>query len=130
MGENISMIGNYIYTIRGHRVILSSHLAFLYEVPVKRLNEQVKRNISRFPSDFAFKISSDEWEKLNQQNLKSQIATSSSHGGTRKAPWAFTEYGVIQAASILNSERAVQMSVAIVRAFVHLRQAFTIYEED
>ena len=126
MSDDIYEIGKCIYTIRGHRVILSSDLAFLYDVPVKRLNEQVKRNISRFPNDFAFKLSPAEWKKLQinltTQNLKSQIATSSSHGGLRKAPWAFTEYGVIQAASILNSERAVQMSVDVVRAFILLRQ--------
>ena len=126
MFDDISEIGKCIYTIRGHRVILSSDLAFLYDVPVKRLNEQVKRNISRFPNDFAFRTSPAEWKKLQTSlthlNLKSQFATSSSHGGSRRAPWAFTEYGVIQAASVLNSERAVQMSIAVVRAFVILRQ--------
>jgi hypothetical protein len=127
MCDSSSEIGNYIYFTRGRRIILSSHLALLYDVPVKRLNEQIKRNFLRFPDDFAFKLTPEEWTSLQQnpqcQNLKSQIATSSSHGGNRKIPWAFTEYGVIQAASVLNSNRAIEMSIRVVRAFVHLRQS-------
>jgi hypothetical protein len=114
MCDSSSEIGKYIYFTRGRRIILSSHLALLYDVPVKRLNEQIKRNFLRFPDDFAFKLTPEEWTSLQQnpqcQNLKSQIATSSSHGGNRKIPWAFTEYGVIQAASVLNSNRAIEMS--------------------
>ena len=116
-----------IHTVRGRRVIIASDLARLYGVTVKRLNEQLKRNALRFPDDFAFKISPEEWRQLQvnirQPNLKSQIATSSLHGGLRKLPWVFTEHGAIQAASILNSNRAINMSVAVVRAFVALRQA-------
>ncbi len=126
MADSGFKIGEYIYSIRGHRIILSSHLAYLYDVPVKRLNEQVKRNFLRFPDDFAFKLTSEEWANLQLSsqciNLKSQIATSRSHGGARTTPWAFTEYGVIQAASVLNSDRAIRMSILVVRAFVHLRQ--------
>jgi len=126
MKEYISEIAKFIYIVRGHKVILSSDLAFLYDVPTKRLNEQVKRNVLRFPNDFAFRLSPAEWKRIqadsNYNNLKSQIATSSLHGGLRKIPWAFTEYGVIQVASVLNSDCAIKMSVAVVRAFVFLRQ--------
>ena len=94
---------------------MDSDLADLYAVETKRLNEQVKRNMGRFPSDFMFQLTSDEFE-----NLKSHFATSS-WGGRRKLPLAFTEHGAIMAASVLNSDRAVQMSVYVVRAFVQLR---------
>jgi hypothetical protein len=90
----------------------------LYGVPVKRLNEQVKRNIGRFPEDFAFQLTKEEVEIL-----KSQFATSrSAWGGSRKPPTAFTEHGAVMAASVLNSPKAVAMSVEVVRAFVRLRQ--------
>ena len=104
-----------IVVIRGQRVLLDLDLAELYEVETRRLNEQVKRNMGRFPIDFMFQLTSDEFE-----NLKSQFATSS-WGGRRKLPLAFTEHGAIMAASVLNSDRAVQMSVYVVRAFVQLR---------
>jgi hypothetical protein len=104
-----------IVVIRGQRVLLDSDLAELYEVETRRLNEQIKRNMGRFPVDFMFQLTSDEFE-----NLKSQFATSS-WGGRRKLPMAFTEHGAIMAASVLNSDRAVQMSVYVVRAFVQLR---------
>lgn len=108
-----------IFLLRGYRVILDSDLAELYGVEVRRLNEQVKRNVGRFPEDFVMRLSVEE-----ASNLKSQIATSSSsHGGRRKLPYAFTEHGAIMAASVLNSERAVEMSVFVVRAFVHMREA-------
>jgi hypothetical protein len=107
-----------IFIVRGRRVILDSELAALYGVPVKRLNEQVKRNIGRFPEDFAFQLTREEVEIL-----KSQIATSrSTWGGSRKPPTAFTEHGAVMAASVLNSPKAVEMSVEVVRAFVRLRQ--------
>ena len=99
--------------------MLDSDLADLYGVTTKRLNEQVRRNIQRFPSDFMFQMTSPEFE-----NLRSQIATSSrsDHGGRRSLPFVFTEHGAIMAATILNSVRAVQMSIRVVRAFVGLRQ--------
>ncbi len=109
-------LGGRILEIRGRRVLLDSDLADLYEVDTKRLNEQVKRNADRFPVDFMFQLSPDEFA-----NLKSQIATSS-WGGRRKIPYAFTEHGAIMAASVLNSKRAVEMSVYVVRAFVQLRE--------
>jgi len=110
-----------IQFIRGQKVILDADLAVLYGVPVKRLNEQVRRNSDRFPSDFIFRLSSSEYE-----NLRSQVATSSSgYGGRRYLPYAFTEHGAIMAATVLNSERAVEMSIFVVRAFVRMRQALT-----
>ncbi|MGQ0547242.1 MAG: ORF6N domain-containing protein [Betaproteobacteria bacterium] len=106
-----------ILAIRGHRVVLDADLARLYGVGTKRFNEAFKRNRRRFPGDFAFQITAAELD-----NLRSQFATSSSHGGRRYLPWAFTEHGALMAASILRSERAVQMSVFVVRAFVRLRE--------
>lgn len=104
-----------IVVIRGQRVLLDADLAALYEVETRRLNEQIKRNMGRFPVDFMFQLTAQEFE-----NLKSQFATSS-WGGRRKLPLAFTEHGAIMAASVLNSDRAVEMSVYVVRAFVQLR---------
>jgi hypothetical protein len=109
-----------ILTIRGRKVILDSDLAGLYGVSTKRLNEQVRRNAERFPDDFAFRLSSQELT-----NLRSQIATSSLHGGRRHLPWAFTEHGAIMAANVLNSSEAVAMSVYVVRAFVRMREEFS-----
>src|SRR5229473_966523 len=110
-------LGQLIYEIRGQRVMLDSDLAAIYGVETKALNHAVKRNRDRFPKDFMFQISSNEWK-----NLKYQIGTSSSgHGGRRRPPYAFTEHGAIMAANVLNSRRAVQMSVYVVRAFVKLR---------
>ena len=114
-----------IQTIRGLRVILDSDLAQLYGVQVRRLNEQVKRNARRFPGDFVIQLSREE-----AANLKSQIATSSSgHGGRRKLPHAFTEHGAIMAASVLSSERAIEMSIFVVRAFVRMREALAANQE-
>jgi hypothetical protein len=104
-----------ILVIRGQRVLLDSDLAELYEVETKRFNEQVRRNLNRFPPDFMFSLTQAEFE-----SLRSQIATSN-RGGRRYLPMAFTEHGAIMAASVLNSDRAVQMSVYVVRAFVQLR---------
>src|SRR6202167_321268 len=107
-----------ILFLRHHRVILDADIAKLYGVPVKRLNEQVKRNQERFPSDFMFQLTEKE-----HAALRSQIATSKkSRGGRRYTPYALTEHGAIMAATVLNSKRAVQMSVFVVRAFVRLRE--------
>ena len=107
-----------ILVLREQKVILDSDLAELYGVPVKRLNEQVKRNQERFPADFMFRLSMEE-----SDSLRSQIATSKpGRGGRRYSPFAFTEHGAIMAATVLNSERAVEMSVFVVRAFVRLRE--------
>jgi len=107
-----------IIVIRGEKVILDSDLAQLYDVETRRLNEQVRRNIDKFPKDFMFQLTKDEF-----LNLKSQIATSSSGwGGRRKPPLVFTEHGALQAANVLNSKIASKMSVFIIRAFVRLRE--------
>jgi hypothetical protein len=108
-----------ILVLRGQRVLIDSELAALYGVTTKRLNEQVKRNAERFPDDFIFRLTRTETEALN----RSQIATSSQkHRDPRFLPFAFTEHGAIMAATVLNSPRAVEMSVYVVRAFVHLRE--------
>jgi len=114
--SRVDNIGSQIRTIRGQKIILDSDLANVYGVPTKRLNEQVRRNAKRFPSDFLFQLTSAEAD-----NLKSQFATSSSHGGRRKLPYAFTENGAIMVANVLNSPEAVRMSVFVVRAFVQMR---------
>lgn len=115
---DLALIQQRIYTVRNVRVILDSDLAALYGVPTKRLNEQYRRNRKRFPGDFAFQLTAAELD-----SLRSQIATSSSHGGRRYRPYVFTEYGALMAANILNSERAVQMSIFVVRAFARMREA-------
>jgi hypothetical protein len=110
-----------IVTIRGQRVLFDYDLAAVYGVTTKRLNQQVNRNIERFPADFVFHLAAQELA-----NLKLQSATSSSrtlmHGGARKPPRMFTEHGAMMAATVLNSPRAVQMSVYVVRAFIKLRE--------
>jgi len=110
-------LGGIILTLRGQRVILDSVLAELYEVPTKVLNQAVKRNEDRFPLEFAFQVANEELPIL-----RSQIVTSSSHGGRRFRPYVFTEHGVLMAANILNSPRAVAVSVALVKAFVRMRE--------
>lgn len=111
----VANIESKILLIRGQKVMLDADLAELYGVETRRLNEQVGRNIERFPVDFMFQLTAEEFA-----NLKSQFATSS-WGGRRKLPYAFTEHGAIMAASVLNSQRAIEISVHVVRAFVHLR---------
>jgi hypothetical protein len=115
--KSLPTIESAIRIIRGQRVMLDSDLARFYGVEVRRLNEQYRRNIDRFPEDFAFALTHEEFAIL-----KSQIATSS-WGGKRKLPVAFTEHGVIMLASVLSSPVAVEASVRIVRAFVRLRNA-------
>ena len=109
-------IESQIYIVRGQRVMLDADLANLYGVATSRLNEQVKRNRERFPPDFLFRLTREEF-----QVLISQLATSKGRGGRRKLPLVFTEHGAIMAASVLNSERAIEMSVHVVRAFIKLR---------
>ncbi len=116
--RKIDNVASAIYLIRGQRVMLDTDLAAIDQVTTKRLNEQLRRNRKRFPEDdFAFQLTAEEF-----RNLKSQIATSSFHGGKRKLPWVFTEHGAIMLASVLNSDVAVQASVRVVRAFVRLRE--------
>jgi len=121
----IERIAERILLIRGRKVMVDSDLADLYGVATNRLNEQVKRNINRFPSDFMFQL-----DKAEFSNLKSQIATSSSTwGGRRKLPYAFTEHGAVMAASVLNSKRAVEVSIYVVRAFIKLRQLLATHKD-
>ncbi|NTE00813.1 ORF6N domain-containing protein [Agrobacterium tumefaciens] len=136
----IKSIESKIYTIRDERVMLDFDLASLYEVETKALNQAVKRNIMRFPDDFMFQLTSKEWENIRSQivtgyeeinssqivmtnnpNLKSQIVTSS-WGGTRKMPYAFTEQGIAMLSGVLKSEKAINMNIAIMRAFVDIRR--------
>ncbi|WP_017496852.1 ORF6N domain-containing protein [Flavobacterium sp. WG21] len=109
-------ISNKIYYIRNQKVMLDSDLSLLYDVETKRLNEQVKRNLSRFPKDFMFQLTENEFE-----NLKSQIATSS-WGGSRKLPFVFTEHGVMMLSSVLKSDKAIQTNIQIMRIFTKVRE--------
>ncbi len=104
-----------IHWVRGRKVMLAHDLAALYDVPTKALNQQVKRNRARFPEDFAFELSADEWEAL-----RSRSVTSMGRGGIRHAPVAFTEHGVLMLSSVLNSDRAVAVNIRIVRVFVRM----------
>jgi len=115
-------VGSKILILRNQKVILDTDLAELYGVPVKRLNEQLKRNPQRFPRDFLFTLTREEYKHLRSQNATS----SSAHGGRRYLPHAFTEHGAIMAATVLNSKRAIEMSVFVVRAFVQMRQSLVI----
>jgi len=115
--RKIANVESAIHLIRRQRVMLDSDLAAIYGVTTKRLNEQLRRNRSRFPSDFGFQLSAEEFT-----DLRSQFATSTFHGGRRYQPWVFTEHGALMLASVLNSEIAVQASVRVVRAFVRLRE--------
>ena len=105
-----------IFQLRGQAVVLDSDLAAIYGVSTGNFNKAIRRNRERFPTDFCFKVDVQELA-----NLKFQIGTSSSHGGRRKPAWAFTEHGAIMAATLLNSPRAVAMSVYVIRAFIRLR---------
>ena len=114
---------NKIYFIRNEKVMLDSDLAELYGVETKRLNEQVKRNIDRFPEDFMFQLTETEFE-----NLKSQIATSS-WGGRRTLPFAFTEHGVLMLSSVLNSELAIKVNIQIMRVYTKIRNMLATHTD-
>jgi phage regulator Rha-like protein len=121
----LEIIERRIYFIRTHKVMLDSDLAELYGVTTKRLNEQVKRNIDRFPTDFMFRLNQEESDRL-----RSQFATSKhGRGGRRYQPYVFTEHGALMLASVLNSEKAIQASIQIVRAFVRLREMLATHQE-
>jgi hypothetical protein len=136
---SVQLIERRIYLIRGHKVMIDADLAELYEVPTYRLNEQVQRNRKRFPNDFMFRLTKPESEalrsqiaisKTNQGGLRSQFAPSKTgRGGRRYSPFAFTEQGVAMLSSVLNSERAIEVNIAIMRAFVKLRQLLESNEE-
>ncbi len=124
VSSTVPGIENRIFLVRGQKVLLDRDLAALYAVPVKALNQAVKRNKKRFPQDFVFGLTAKE-----NRNLKSQIVTSTgSHGGRRTMPYAFTEHGAIMAASILNSPRAIEMSIFVVRAFLRLRETLASHK--
>jgi hypothetical protein len=128
----IQSIQNRIYEIRGERVMLDKDLAMLYETETKALNLAVKRNIKRFPEDFMFQLTKEEFEALrfqfeaserNDNPMRLQIETTKGRGGTRYLPYAFTEQGVAMLSGILNSDRAINMNIAIMRAFIEVRRA-------
>ena len=147
LSVSVELIERRIYLIRGQKVMIDVDLAELYGVPTKRLNQQVTRNKKRFPEDFMFRLTKEEAESVRSQsvisnpNLRSQFATSKpdlrlqfatskpGRGGRRYLPYAFTEQGVAMLSSVLNSEQAIEVNIAIMRAFVHLRQMFETNEE-
>ena len=120
----LQTIYSKIHEIRDVKVMLDYDLAELYEVQTKNLNLAVKRNITRFPNDFMFQLTKDEFE-----NLRLQFETSSSHGGTRYLPYAFTEQGVAMLSSVLNSTKAIEVNIAIMRTFIKIRQYAINYKE-
>ena len=117
MKKQLSTIKNLIYEIRGHKVMLDNDLAKLYEIESRVLNQAVKRNINRFPNDFMFQLTDHEWN-----SLRSQFVISNSKGGRRYLPYAFTEQGVSMLSSVLNSDKAIEINISIMRIFVNIRQ--------
>jgi|SRR5690554_3129825 len=120
----LDQIQNMIYVVRGQKVMLDSDLAKLYEVETKALNRQVRRNIIRFPDDFMFQLTSEEYEALKRQIGASKVG----RGGRTKQPLVFTELGVAMLSSVLKSERATQVNISIMRVFVKLRSYFALEE--
>jgi hypothetical protein len=129
-------IQSRILVLRGQRVLLDADLAAIYEVPTKRLNEQVKRNLDRFPEDFMFQLTKEEVELVLRsrsqfatlnggEDSRSQTATSKRGQNIKYLPYAFTEHGAVQLSNILRSPRAIEMGIAVVRAFVQLRALMT-----
>ena len=124
------IIVNKIYLIRGFKVMLDSDLAELYGVETKRLKEQVRRNIERFPEDFMFETTNEEYNSL-KFSLRSQFATLKNGRGqhTKYMPMAFTEHGVLMLSNIVNSERAIKVSIQIIRVFARMRQMLSAHKE-
>ena len=122
----LQLIQNKIFQIRGHRVMLDFQLAELYEVETRSLNQAVKRNLSRFPRDFMIKLSTAEWSVLISQFV---ISKPEKRGGTQKLPYAFTEQGVAMLSSVLRSKKAIDVNIAIMRAFVLVRKHLTDYSD-
>ena len=120
----LAIIQNRIYDIRGQKVMIDRDLAELYQVETRRLNEAVKRNIKRFPSDFMFQLTKGEFE-----SLMSQFATSN-RGGTRKLPFAFTEQGLAMLSGVLNSDVAIEVNISIMRAFVAIRRTMVMSPDN
>jgi len=122
---NEQQIQNKIFTIRDQQVMLDSDLAELYQVETRVLNQAVKRNIKRFPKEFMFQLTKNEYENLNNQILISQnVISSSQHGGRRKMPYVFTEQGVSMLSAVLKSDIAIEISIKIINAFVNMRRFF------
>ena len=121
----VQFIERRIYLIRGHKVMIDVDLAELYGVPTKRLNEQVQRNLKRFPEDFMFQLTKEEADALRSQFVISKPG----RGGRRYLPYAFTEPGVAMLSSVLDSERAIEVNITIMRAFIRLRQMLESNEE-
>jgi len=120
----IEVIEKKILLIGGQKVMLDSDLAALYRVTTKRLNEQVRRNLKRFPADFMYQLSREEFE-----SLRSHFATTSSWGGRRTLPYVFTEQGIAMLSSVLNSDRAIEVNIQIMRAFVKLREMIATHKD-
>ena len=121
--KKLEIINNKIYVIRNQKVMLDFDLAFLYQIETKVLKQSVRRNIERFPEDFIFELTKDEFD-----NLRSQFVTSS-YGGTRYMPFAFTEQGVAMLSSVLKSKTAIEINIAIMRTFVMLRNSILSLDE-
>ena len=119
--DELVLIKNLIYEIRGQKVMLDFELAELYEVETKKLNQAVKRNKERFPKDFVFQLTSEEWKTLRSQIVTSKTETET-RGGRQYLPYVFTEQGVAMLSGVLRSRRAVEVNVQIMRTFVKLRQ--------
>jgi hypothetical protein len=131
-----SDIQNLVYAIRGRRVMLDSDLAKIYGVSTSRLNEQVKRNLLRFPADFMFQLTKEEWTDLMSQNAISNLGEDlmsqnaiSNRGGRRKLPFVFTEHGALMLASVLNTAQAITASLQVVRVFVKIREFVSTNQE-
>jgi hypothetical protein len=129
-------IQNLAYTVRGKKVMLDSDLGKIYDVTTSRLNEQVKRNLLRFPEDFMFQLSKQEWADLMSQNAISNVGDDlmsqnaiSNRGGRRKLPYAFTEHGALMLASVLNTAQAISASLQVVRIFVKIREIVSTNQE-
>lgn len=121
----VEIIQNKIYLIRGHKVMLDNELAQLYGVPTNRFNEQVKRNTKRFPEGFMFQLTQVEYD-----GLRSQFATSNKvRGGRRYLPYVFTDYGVAMLSSILNSDRAIEVNIQIMKVFTSLREIIASHKD-
>ena len=121
----VERIEQSIMSIRGHKVMIDKDLAQLYGVTTKRLNQQVQRNIARFPDDFMFELSKEEHDSLRLQFATSKVG----RGGRRTNPYAFTEQGVAMLSSVLNSQRAIDVNIAIMRTFVKLRELLLTHKD-
>jgi len=122
----LSLIQSKIFEIRGQKVMLDRDLAEIYEVETRVLNQSIQRNLQRFPSDFMFQLTKKEFELLISQNV---ISKTIGRGGIRKMPYAFTEQGVAMLSSVLNSEKAIELNIAIIRTFVLIRQQALNYKD-